>query len=419
MPGAAPGAADTSAATGEGLTGPLSPTEFDLMMALLGPFGPAPRLVAGVSGGPHSLALALLAHDWTARRGGRLLAATCDHGLRPESGAEAAGVAKMLRRRGIPSRVLRLGVTPGPGAQERARAARLHALRMVCAAEGAPWLLLGHHRGDQAETVLLRALAGSGEAGLAGMAPARAVAEALVLRPLLGVPAARLEAVVASAGLVPVRDPSNLDPRFTRIRLRAAIGAGEAALAEAAGRFAARRARREEEVAARLAGAAALHPEGFARLDLAALGRDQVGVAALRSLVRTVSGSTYPPGADAAGRLLERGAGTLGGAVLRRDGLLLREASAIGAPLPARQGTSWDGRFRLVGQGDAGCAIGALGADAVQVPRPAWLPDAVARTLPAIRREKVLVAVPALAYPHPDVVHVFRLRFAPGAGPAS
>ncbi|MCO6420058.1 tRNA lysidine(34) synthetase TilS, partial [Siccirubricoccus sp. KC 17139] len=82
--------------------------------------------------------------------------------------------------------------------QARAREARLAALLAACHEAGRPWLLLGHHRADQAETLLFRALRGSGPAGLAGMAPARPAVEALLLRPLLGTPPARLEAVVAA-----------------------------------------------------------------------------------------------------------------------------------------------------------------------------------------------------------------------------
>ena len=128
-----------------------------------------------------------------------------------------------LARQGMPARLLSLGLPPGPALQDRARAARLDALQRLCGEAGAPWLLLGHHRADQAETLLLRALAGSGAAGLAAMAPARAAAQALLLRPLLGLAPARLEATLDAAGLIPVRDPSNADPRFTRARLRAAL----------------------------------------------------------------------------------------------------------------------------------------------------------------------------------------------------
>ncbi|WP_135470927.1 tRNA lysidine(34) synthetase TilS, partial [Crenalkalicoccus roseus] len=270
---------------------PLTDAEFAALMAPLGPFGAAPRLAAGVSGGPHSLALALLADAWARARGGSLLALVADHGLRPGSGAEAEGVAALLAARGIAARLLRLGLAPGPGLQERARAARQEALLAACREEGRPWLLLGHHRADQAETLLFRALRGSGPAGLAGMAPAREAAAALVLRPLLGVPPARLEAVLEAAGIAPVRDPSNADPRFARARLRQALGdpggtgPATAALAEAAGAFARRRAAREAAVAERLAVAARLHPEGWAEIEPAALGADAVAGAALAALL--------------------------------------------------------------------------------------------------------------------------------------
>jgi tRNA(Ile)-lysidine synthase len=384
---------------------PVSSAEFAALMAPLGPFGRAPILVAAVSGGPHSLALALLAHRWATARGGRLLAVVCDHGLRAESATEAAAVAAMLTGQGIAALVVALGLAGGPAMQDRARAARLGALLGVCAKEGAPWLLLGHHRADQAETVLLRALAGSGADGLAGMAPARAEPEALLLRPLLGLAPARLEAVLAEAGLIPVRDPSNDDSRFDRVRLRAALAdpAGEgpaiAALAEAASRFAARRRIARQALAARLAACATLHEEGFARLDLVALGQDGVAVAVLGTLLRLIGGQPFPPAAAAVARLLARGEGSLGGAVLRRDGLLLREVAGLAPSVPGRSGAAWDGRFRLQGEAPEAVEIGAAGPEARLLPRPAWMPAAVVPTLPALRRNGTLAVLPALAYP--------------------
>jgi tRNA(Ile)-lysidine synthase len=391
-------------------------------MAPLGPFGPAPSLMAAVSGGPHSLALGWLAARWAAGRGGRLLAAVCDHGLRPESAAEAAHVLALLAGQGIPARLLSLGLPPGPALQERARTARLAALLRLSAETGAPWLLLGHHRADQAETLLLRALAGSGAAGMAAMAPARAEAPALLLRPLLGVAPARLEATLAAAGLVPVRDPSNSDPRFTRARLRTALadpgGEGEAtrALAEAAGHFAARRAVATAAVAARLAAAARLHEAGFARLDRAALGADAVAAAALGALLRLVGGGRFAPPEPGVARLLAAGQGTLGGAVLRRDGLLLREAASLAPSMPARPGALWDRRFRLAGPGGEGFEIGAAGEAARRLPRPADIPAAVVPTLPALYRDGTLAVLPALSYPSNEAARRHALVFAPGAG---
>lgn len=400
--------------------GAIGASEFDALMVPLGPFGAAPVIVAGVSGGPHSLALALLLARWAGARGGRVVAAIVDHGLRPDSAAEAARVAGWMTARGIEARVLPLGLAAGPGAQERAREGRMAALLRVSASLGAPWLALGQHRGDQAETVLLRGFAGSGPAGLAGMAAARSAGAALVIRPLLGLAPARLEAVVAAAGLVPIRDPSNENRGFTRVRLRAALadpggeGPAIAALAAAAAAFGRRRALAEAAMAARIARAVRLHPEGFARLNLGLLGRDGVAAAVLAALVRVVSGAAFAPPAAAAAGLLARGAGTLGGARLMRGGLLLREEAAMAPPVPAVPGARWDGRFVLEGVPPAGCMIGPLGA--AGLPLPAWLPASVARTMPAIRRDTVLVVAPGLSYPSSGAHPPCRLRFAPAGG---
>ncbi len=396
-------------------------------MAPLGPFGAAPRMAAGVSGGPHSLALAVLADRWARARGGDLLALVADHGLRAESAAEADGVAAMLAARGIAVRVLRLGLPGGAGLQARARSARLAALAGAAKAAGRPWLLLGQHRGDQAETLLFRALRGSGPAGLAGMAAARDSGAVLLLRPLLGVAPAALEAVVAAAGLAPVRDPSNADRRFARVRLRAALddpggeGPGVAALAAAAAGFAARRARDEAEVAARLAAAAEIRPEGFVRVDPGVLGRDRVAVAGLASLVCMVGGAAVPPSAAAAAALLAAGGGTLGGAWLRPASgglwLVARDPGGLAPAVQALAGAAWDRRFRLAGPGRAGWRLGALGAEAATMRDRTDLPAAVLRALPAIRDPNgTLAAVPMLDYPSPEACRPFVMLFAPGAG---
>jgi tRNA(Ile)-lysidine synthase len=85
-------------------------------------------------------------------------------------------------------------------------------------------------------------------------------------------------------------------------------------------------------------------------------------------------------------------------------------------PVPAEAGAVWDGRFRLDGPGLPGAELGALGA-APGLQRPAWLPAAVARTLPALRHNGTLVAVAGLFYPGPISAEAFRITFAPGGGP--
>lgn len=370
--------------------------------------------------------MAWLADHWARARGGRLLALVVDHGLRPESAPEAAATVAQLRARGVAARLLPLQLAGGPAVQARARAARLRALLAACAAAGTPWLLLGQHRGDQAETLLHRALRGSGSVGLAGMAAARPAAEALILRPLLTVPAARLEATVALAGLRPVRDPGNADPRQTRARLRSALGdapgsaAAIAALNAGADALACRRDTATAAIATRLAAAARLHAAGWCELDLRAFGQDAVAAAALGALLRAIGGGAFAPGQAAVAALLARGEGTLGGAWLRPGPRgrhrLLREPGAVAGPVPALAGACWDGRFRLTGPGDAGCTLGALG-PAPAIARAHRLPAAVVATMPAIRRGELLLAVPPLAHPDPVACAPFELVFAPAAGP--
>lgn len=180
------------------------------------------RIAVAVSGGPDSLALLLLAH---AARPGRVAAATVDHGLRPESRAEAESVARLCGGIGVPHHILAARVEPaGEGLQAAARAARYSALAGWMEAEGLRLLLTAHHCDDQAETLLMRANRGSGVAGLAGVRSRGAVpgsgGRLRLCRPLLGWRRSELGSVAAAAGAEAAADPSNSDERFDRARLR-------------------------------------------------------------------------------------------------------------------------------------------------------------------------------------------------------
>ncbi|HEY0413504.1 MAG TPA: tRNA lysidine(34) synthetase TilS [Allosphingosinicella sp.] len=194
---------------------------------LAAPAGETAALAIAVSGGADSLALLLLAE---AAFPGRARAATVDHGLRAESEAEAAFVGAVCAARGIPHRTLKASVVPaGEGVQAAAREARYAALGAWMRDEGLPLLLTGHHADDQAETLVMRLLRGSGVGGLAGIrtsAPfAAGGAGARLCRPLLAWRRAELEAIVREAGLEPVADPSNRDEAYDRARLRRLIEA--------------------------------------------------------------------------------------------------------------------------------------------------------------------------------------------------
>lgn len=390
-------------------SGLIEPAEFAALMVGLAPFGPAPRVAAGVSGGADSMALAILANAWVRGHGGALLALVVDHGLRPNSAAEAAVTIARLTALGIPARLLCLsGLYPGPALAQRARDARYAALRTACVEAGIPHLLLAHHAGDQAETVLMRRRSRSGPAGLAAMPVVAEQSELRVLRPLLGVPPARLRATLRAREIAWVEDPSNADLRALRPRLRAFLadpdgtGPGVAALCQAARRAGIDRAAQEAETASVLAGRVAIHPEGFALLSC----RAGLPTAALAALIQAVSGAPFPPPSQSVLALAAAPRpATLGGVRLMAAGrlgadlLLAREERAIGPPVPAARGIVWDGRFRLAaGTAPEGTTIAALGHDAARFRRISSLPSAVLRTLPALRRGNSLVAVPHLDY---------------------
>ena len=176
------------------------------------------RLGLAVSGGPDSLALLLLA---TEARPGQVEAATVDHQLRPGSAAEAAMVAEVCARLGVRHVTLTADwdEKPETAIQERARAMRYRLLGDWARQRGLT-VLTAHHLEDQAETLLMRLARGAGVKGLAGMRPA-----GRVVRPLLGWRKAELEAVCAAAGIEPIRDPSNDDEQFERVRVRRALSA--------------------------------------------------------------------------------------------------------------------------------------------------------------------------------------------------
>ncbi len=180
--------------------------------------GTAPeRLGIAVSGGPDSLALLLLAHAACPER---VHAATVDHGLRPESADEAAFVARLCQRIGVPHAILPADAAIGGNIQSGARALRYRLLAAWAAEAGIGRLLTAHHLDDQAETLVMRLLRGAGLSGLSGIRASTAMNGVAVARPLLGWRRAALERIVAAAGIAPVDDPGNSDARFDRARIR-------------------------------------------------------------------------------------------------------------------------------------------------------------------------------------------------------
>ena len=405
------------------VTPALSPDDFTALMARLGPFAHRPRLAVGVSGGADSLALALLAGQWAAGLGGEAVAVTVDHRLRPQSAEEARRVGRWLAAAGMRHVILSWdGDKPQSDIQAAARAARHHLLGEFCRREGLLYLLLGHHREDQAETLLLRLGRGSGVDGLAAMALVRPTRWGLVLRPLLDVPKARLVATLTARGHDWIEDSSNTDSAYARVRLRrlradlAAEGLGPERLAATAGRMARARAALDRAVAEAAVRFVVLHPAGFARCAPGAVAElsEEVALRLLARLLAVAGGGAYPPRLERLERLLADLAGgwdgtrTLAGCRVqaRPDGVVFcREAARMAPDLALAPGETavWDGRFavRLAADAPAGLRVGALGAAGWREAmgrRPPMPPAAVRPTLPAIFDDEGVCEVPVLGY---------------------
>lgn len=216
----------------------------DQMGQLIGPDFPADIAIA-VSGGGDSMVMMHLAAGWARRFGIRLWPVTVDHGLRPESAAEAGLVADEAAGLGLSHSTLTWDGWDGTGnLQDNARRARLDLIyrwRGPC-----QHVLMAHTLDDQAETLLMRLTRGSGVDGLAGMAARRAVPAPAqhrtitvvggppaptgvrdgrfwVLRPLLDVPREDLRHHAQVLKIPFIDDPSNDDTRFERVRTRKLI----------------------------------------------------------------------------------------------------------------------------------------------------------------------------------------------------
>ena len=191
---------------------------------LFADFASAPAIVLAVSGGPDSIALMWLAARWrrALARGPHLIVATVDHGFRVEAAREARDVKRLARELDLTHRTLRWsGAKPKTGLPAAARAARYRLLAQAARAGGATHILTAHTRDDQAETLLMRMLRGSGIAGLAAMARESEREGVRLVRPFLDIPKSQLVATLNRARIAFADDPTNRDANYTRPRLRA------------------------------------------------------------------------------------------------------------------------------------------------------------------------------------------------------
>ena len=183
---------------------------------------PKETVLVGVSGGVDSLALLYALYALRHQLDCQLHVAHLDHGFREDSAADAAYVAKQADCLGVPISTDRIDVPQLMREQKlstevAARQARYQFYERVSERIGATKIALGHHRDDQAETVLINLLRGAGASGLKGMLPVR---EGKFIRPLLAFSRKEIEDFVVQRGLEPRRDATNYQLNYLRNRIR-------------------------------------------------------------------------------------------------------------------------------------------------------------------------------------------------------
>ncbi|MDQ1278496.1 MAG: tRNA(Ile)-lysidine synthase [Thermodesulfobacteriota bacterium] len=179
-------------------------------------------VLVAVSGGPDSVALLAILHKLAPELGFRLVVAHLNHGLRPEADEEEHLVRELSLSMGLPMEsaradILDLTRSRGKSVEDTARGIRYSFLDEAASRVHADRIALGHHLHDQAETVLMNLLRGSGPEGLKGMQPVR---DRRYIRPLLYTSSSEIRAFLADEGLSYALDRSNEDPKYMRNRIR-------------------------------------------------------------------------------------------------------------------------------------------------------------------------------------------------------
>lgn len=180
-------------------------------------------VVAGVSGGPDSLALLYVLNFLKKEFGLKLHIAHLDHMLRRGSASDRKFVEKVANNLNIPVTCEKINIkviAASGGLEEICRNARLGFIFKVAREIKADKIALGHNLDDQAETVLMRILRGAGLSGLSGMLPKKEIQGFTIVRPLIEVKRKEIEAFLKRKKLVPRIDPTNCQDIYLRNKIR-------------------------------------------------------------------------------------------------------------------------------------------------------------------------------------------------------
>lgn len=395
----------------------LTSHEFTALMADIGGFEACPILAIATSGGPDSLALTLLAHQWAQDQGGKIVALTVDHRLREASTTEAHQVASWLKDRGIDHHILtwKQDQKPTSALQATARKARYDLLSQWCQGHGIKYLLTAHHAEDQLETFLIRLAKGSGLKGLTSIQKSVPTPFGRLLRPLLTVEASRLKKTLQSFQQPFFLDPSNENTDFTRVRWRKLLpllaeeGLTSASLQETLSRLDHTQRLIDQHITSLFQKHVTFSPYGYATLSHETLFETPEALEEiLKNLFAAMGTRTYPVRRHALHRALEamkkNQSFTLSGCqILHKPKAwqIIREPSAVQKELFIPQPGSyiWDHRFIVEVSEHTPCTIASLGIKGARQLKEKHanlfqkVPSRVLQTLPALWKEGLLIDV--------------------------
>lgn len=399
------------------------------------------KIAVAVSGGRDSLALTHLAKKWANKKNITLVALTVDHQLRKESKDECVSLKKWMDTHNIEHHTLIWeGEKPETGIQEKARNARYALLVKKCRLLEIDHLLLGHHRDDQAETLLMRIARGSGIDGLSGMGAVTMRADLTLIRPLLPFSRDEVTAYCNENDLPYLDDPSNEMEHFERVAWRKVIESVPnkdqflKGLNLSAKRIA--RAGTALEYYADFAydTCVTVAPEGYAILNLSKLKTypDASALRVLRRVLNHIGGSAKRAETSQSDALFDdlmrEGSETefkglsLGGCLIRphdhhpqRTVVILREERHLPSPISLDGNNAlWDYRFLIhcektvLDKLGSNVTLEALGTNGLNSIREhiknnrRVLPEGVAETLPCLKNGETVITVPHLGYFNAD-----------------
>lgn len=392
------------------------------------------RLALAVSGGSDSMAMALLVAQYAKEYGVEVIAITVDHKLRAESASEAKLVGEWLKKRDIEHHILCWQADKkSSNIQAQARKARYKMMADFCVHKDIKLLIVAHTSEDQAETVLMRMMRGSGVDGLAGMADTSEVFGIKVIRPLLKFNRDELQKYLQDSKQEWIDDPSNENSKFKRVEIRKFIKSSDEPvllvqrLVQTANHMARAKDYIETVMRERLAGVVTFHEAGFYTIDVVQFKKlhQEERLRSLASALQHVGGQDYRPRFEKLNNLHDN---ILNGNIVSGCTLwgceiayskkknaehiiyIYREISLVAddVKVSSNEKIIWDERF-ICDVGNvkiANLRVGALGAigykdisnDIKNNLNAKILPKKIIYTLPAFKALEKVLAVPHIGY---------------------